>query len=139
VEQGITISESTNLDQSEVERMLQEAERNRTADEQLRQEVDARNALDSIAYQVERRLEELGDSAPPHERARAEMLVTDARQAVADQAPMDRVRELTSELQQVLAGLQAASTNYAADVGEATDGGSVAADDDVIDAQFDRT
>src|ERR687890_22808 len=112
-EQGITISESTNLDTSE----------------------DERNQLDTVAYQVQRRLDELGDSAPPHERARAEMLVTEARQAVADQAPMDRVRELTGELQQVLAGLQAASTNYAADVGDATDGGSVAADDDVIDAQ----
>jgi molecular chaperone DnaK len=67
------------------------------------------------------------------------MLVTDARQAVADQAPMDRVRELTSELQQVLAGLQAASTNYAADVGDGTAGETAAADDDVIDAEFDRT
>src|SRR5919107_490521 len=137
-EQGITISESTNLDQSEVERMVQEAERNRTSDQQLRQEVDARDQLDTVAYQVQRRLDELGDSAPPHERARAEMLVTEARQAVADQAPMDRVRDLTSELQQVLAGLQAASTNYAADVGDGTAGETVAADDDVIDAQFDR-
>ena len=67
------------------------------------------------------------------------MLVADARQAVADQAPMDRVRDLTSELQQVLAGLQAASTNYAADVGGATEGQTVAADDDVIDAEFDRS
>jgi molecular chaperone DnaK len=138
-EQGITISESTNLDTSEVERMVTEAERNRASDQQLRQEVDARNQLDTVAYQVQRRLDELGDSAPPHERARAEMLVTEARQAVADQAPMDRVRELTGELQQVLAGLQAASTNYAADVGDATAGETVAADDDVIDAQFDRT
>ncbi len=139
VEQGITISESTNLDQSEVERMLQEAERNRTADEQLRAEVDARNALDSIAYQVERRLEELGDAAPSHERARAEMLVTDARQAVADQAPVDRVQQLTSELQQVLAGLtavQAGSGGQAdANVGSGAGAGS---DDDVIDAEFDR-
>jgi molecular chaperone DnaK len=138
-EQGITISESTNLDTSEVERMVTEAERNRASDQQLRQEVDARNQLDTVAYQVQRRLDELGDSAPPHERARAEMLVTDARQAVADQAPMDRVRELTGELQQVLAGLQAASTNYAADVGDGTTGETVAADDDVIDAEFDRT
>jgi molecular chaperone DnaK len=137
-EQGITISESTNLDQSEVERMVQEAERNRTSDQQLRQEVDARNQLDTVAYQVQRRLDELGDSAPPHERARAEMLVTEARQAVADQAPIDRVRELTGELQQVLAGLQAASTNYAADVGDGTAGETAAADDDVIDAEFDR-
>ena len=137
-EQGITISESTNLDTSEVERMVTEAERNRASDQQLRQEVDARNQLDTVAYQVQRRLDELGDSAPPHERARAEMLVTEARQAVADQAPMDRVRELTGELQQVLAGLQAASTNYAADVGDAAAGETAAADDDVIDAEFDR-
>ncbi|MBW8767297.1 MAG: molecular chaperone DnaK, partial [Geodermatophilales bacterium] len=107
-EQGITISESTNLDQSEVERMVQEAERNRASDQQLRQEVDARNQLDTLAYQVQRRLDELGDAAPSHERARAEMLVADARQAVQDQAPMDRVRDLTDELQQVLAGLMAA-------------------------------
>ncbi len=135
-EQGITISESANLDTAEVERMVTEAERNRASDQQLRQEVDARNQLDSAAYQVERRLEELGDSAPPHERARAEMLVTEARQAVADQAPLDRVRELTGELQQVLAGLQAASTTSAA--GGATAGDEAAGDDDVIDAEFDR-
>jgi molecular chaperone DnaK len=89
---------------------------------------------------VERRLEELGDSAPSHERARAEMLVTEARQAVADQAPMDRVQQLSSELQQVLAGLTAvqpgAGGQVGADVGAGQgDGG----DDDVIDAEFDRS
>ena len=66
--------------------MVAEAERNRGEDEALREEVDARNELDSAAYQVERRLAELGDSAPPHEKARAEMLVADARQAVQDGA-----------------------------------------------------
>jgi molecular chaperone DnaK len=141
-EQGITISESTNLDQSEVERMVTEAERNRDADQQVRQEVDARNQLDSLAYQVQRRLDELGDAAPSHERARAEMLVADARQAVADQAPMDRVRELTDELQQVLGGLTAVSAGgggqVGADVGAGTSGGG-GPDDDVIDAEFDRS
>ena len=46
-EQGITISESSNLDQSEVERMVAEAERNRGEDQRLREAVDARNELDS--------------------------------------------------------------------------------------------
>jgi molecular chaperone DnaK len=142
-EQGITISESTNLDAAEVERMVQEAERNRAADEQLRAEVDARNALDSIAYQVERRLEELGDAAPSHERARAEMLVTEARQAVADQAPVDRVQQLTGELQQVLAGLTAVQSGAGGQVGADVGAGQGAGpgdggDDDVIDAEFDR-
>ncbi len=53
-EQGITISESSNLDRSEVERMVQEAERNRGEDQALREAVDARNELDAIAYQVEK-------------------------------------------------------------------------------------
>ncbi|MFF9345567.1 Hsp70 family protein, partial [Streptomyces sp. NPDC014773] len=104
-EQSITISEQGNLDQSDVERMLAEAERNRGEDEALRKAVDARNALDSVAYQVERRLAELGDSAPPHEKARAEMLIADARKAVKDGASPAEVQPLTSELQQLLYGL----------------------------------
>ena len=84
-EQKITISESSNLDRSEVERMIGDAERHRAEDARLRETIDARNELDSVAYQVERRLYELGDAAPEHEKARAQMLVNDARQAVKDE------------------------------------------------------
>jgi molecular chaperone DnaK len=73
------------------------------------------------------------------------MLLTDARQAVADQAPLDRTRELTAELQGVLSGLRAASgtgagTNGGATAGPRDDAGPVdtGADDDVIDAEFHR-
>src|SRR6202000_1375450 len=55
-EQSITISESSNLDRSEVDRMITEAERNRVADQDLRQSVDARNELDTPASQVGRAL-----------------------------------------------------------------------------------
>ena len=137
-EQSITISEQGNLDQSDVERMLAEAERNRGEDEALRKAVDARNALDSVAYQVERRLAELGDSAPPHEKARAEMLIADARKAVKDGASPAEVEPLTSELQQLLYGL--APVQDGGDGHQA--GGAEAAssdDDDVIDAEFDRS
>ncbi|MGV9366407.1 molecular chaperone DnaK [Amycolatopsis sp. NPDC003731] len=131
-EQGITITESSNLDKSEIERMVSEAERNRADDERLREEVEARNLLDTVAYQAEKAIT---DRTPAHEKARAEMLITDAREAVQSNAPLDRVRELTSELQQVLAGLTAARP--------AGDGGpppqrEQSEDDDVIDADFDR-
>src|SRR5690242_3992065 len=96
-EQGITISEQSNLDQSEVERMVREAEAHRREDEELRRIVEARNELDSAAYQVERRLAELGDSVAAHDRGRAEMLIADARQAINEEAPMDRLQQLTSE------------------------------------------
>ncbi|MFL9658102.1 molecular chaperone DnaK [Streptomyces sp. PB17] len=141
-EQGITISESSNLDRSEVERMVQEAERNQGEDQALREAVDARNELDAVAYQVEKRLAELGDTAPAHEKARAEMLVSDARTAVKEEAGVERVRPLTSELQQVLAGLTAAQQSATAAGGpgqDTADGGAAGGgDDDVIDAEFDK-
>jgi molecular chaperone DnaK len=138
-EQSITISEQSNLDQNEVERMLAEAEAHRREDEQLRKQVDARNELDSAAYQVERRLAELGHSAAPHDRARAEMLVADARQAVKDEAPLERVQSLTSELQQALYGLQPAPAGGGNGQGPSGNGhSSPVGDDDVVDAEFDR-
>ena len=142
-EQSITISEGSNLDPGEVERMISEAERNRDSDQALREVVDARNELDAAAYQVERRLGELGDAAPQHERARAELLVEEARTAVKEEAPLDRSRSLTSELQQVFAALaahSAGSAGPAAPTGEAPSSApSGGGDDDVIDADFDRS
>ncbi|HEU0087614.1 MAG TPA: molecular chaperone DnaK [Pseudonocardiaceae bacterium] len=143
-EQRITISESSNLDRGEIDRMVADADRNRAEDQRLREAVDARNELDSMAYQVQRQLDQLGEAAPPHERARAEMLITDARDAVQNEAPIDRVRALISELQQVLHGLLSR-------VGAPTGGGPAGhqdrsapatggpGDDDVIDAEFDRS
>jgi molecular chaperone DnaK len=141
-EQRITISESSNLDKSEIERMVQDAERNRSEDARLREMIDARNELDSAAYQVERRLNELGDAVPVHEKGRAEMLVSDARQAIKENAPLDRLRSLTSELQQVYQSLGATASSAGAagadgrpgsSTGSAPQGGQ---GDDVIDAEF---
>ena len=134
-EQRITISESSNLDASDVEQMVAEAEQNRSADQQLRREVDARNELDSLAHQAQRLLDQLGDAVPAHERSRAELLITDARQAVQEQTPIDRVRELASELQSVLSGLQAIRSGGRS----GTEDAGATADEDVIDAEFDRS
>ena len=132
-EQRITISESTNLDKSEVERMVSDSERYRQEDAELRQLVDARNGLDAMVHAVERRLSELGENAPLHEKTRAEMLMGDARQALKDEAPLDRVRSLTSELQSVHQGLSAQGGSPPGNGNEAAPHG---ADDDVIDAEF---
>ena len=149
-EQSITISEGSNLDKAEVDRMIQEAEANRISDQALREAVDARNELDAAAYQVERRLDELGDAAPEHERARAQLLVEEARTAVKEEASVDRARGLSSELQQVHAALGARAAGSAqpggAGSGDGAPGGpssgtpgGTSGDDDVIDADFDRS
>jgi molecular chaperone DnaK len=130
-EQRITISESSNLDKAEVDRMIAAAERHRDEDRRLRELTDARNALDAAAYQVERQLADLGGAVPVHEKARADTLVADARQAVKDNAPLDRLRDLTTELQQVYHGLGAATS-----APRDQPGSPRGDDDDVIDAEF---
>ena len=140
-EQRITISESSNLDQSEVERMIADAEQHRDEDRRLRELTDARNELDAAAYQVERVATERGDAVPVHEKARAENLVADARQALKDDsAPLGRLRSLTAELQQVYQSLTSASPGAQSggpgpQSGPGPQGGA-ADDDDVIDAEF---
>jgi molecular chaperone DnaK len=133
-EQGITISETSNLDQSEVERMIADAERHQEEDRRLRELTDARNELDSAAYQVGRLLAERGDGVPVHLKARAENLVADARQALAqDDTPLDRLRALTGELRQAHQGLAVPAQAGQQDTPGTSDG---ADGDDVIDAEF---
>src|SRR5690242_20271248 len=139
-EQRITITETSNLDQSEIERMIADAEQHRDEDRRLRELTDARNELDTAAYQVEHLLAERGDSVPVHQKARAENLAADARQALKEDTPLDRIRSLTAELRQVYQELlSAGSPPPAGQAGPAPggggDGGS-GGDDDVIDAEF---
>jgi molecular chaperone DnaK len=139
-EQRITISDTSNLDQSEIERMIADAEQHRDEDRRLRELTDARNELDTAAYQVEHLLAERGDSVPVHQKARAENLAADARQALKEDTPLDRIRSLTAELRQVYQELlSAGSPPPGGQAGPAPggggDGGS-GGDDDVIDAEF---
>jgi molecular chaperone DnaK len=136
-EQQVTIQESTNLDQTEVERMVQEAERHAGEDRRLREEIDARNELDSLAYRAEQLVGELSDRLPVHEKARAEQLVADARQAVEEQAGLDRVRPLVADLQQVVHGLPSAASATAHANGD-SDSHEPPEDEEVVDAEFTR-
>jgi molecular chaperone DnaK len=145
-EQQVTIQESTNLPQGDIERMVREADQNAAEDRRRREEVDARNELDSLAYRAEQLLRDAQDRLPVHEKARAEQLVADARQAIQEQAGLDRVRPLISDLQQAVQSLQAAASAPAgADgggdggtAGAGTSPGGQEADEEVVDAEFTR-
>jgi molecular chaperone DnaK len=143
-EQSITISGSTQLSKEEIDRMVADAQRHAAEDRRQREEVEARNNADTIAYQVERQLHELGDRAPMHEKARAEAMIQEIRQMVKNQSTdMARLQQLSSDLQQLAAGL--AATGYAQAASGAGAAGSAgrdgrqqgrATDDEVIDAEF---
>ncbi len=143
-EQQVTIEESTNLDQGDIDRMIREAEQNSAADRRQREEIDARNELDSLAYQVERQLGELADRLPVHDKARAEQAIADARAAISEEAGLDRVRPLISDLQQLASSLPSAAAAAGATAsgnGAGNGAGPEAAteeDEEVVDAEFTR-
>jgi molecular chaperone DnaK len=145
-EQTVTISESANLDQSEVERMVSEAQEHASEDQRRREEIDARNELDSLAYRVEQLVTDLQDRLPVNEKARAEQLVADARQAISEQAGLDRVRPMIADLEQLVHALPATAAQAEAagqTAGQTAGGGDGEAatdtdDEEVVDAEFTR-
>jgi molecular chaperone DnaK len=139
-EQRITITGSTQLPKEEVERMVADSQSHADEDRRRREEIDARNHADAIAYQVERQIGELGDSAPANERARAEAMINEVREMVKSQSSdIARLRQLTSDLQQLASGLASAAYTRAAAGGAQGPGGQGTQErgpDDVIDAEF---
>jgi molecular chaperone DnaK len=139
-EQKVTITETTNLDTSEVERMVKEAEEHAAEDRQQREEIDARNELDALAHRAEQLATELADQLPVNQKAQAEQLVADARQAIAEEAGLDRVRPLISDLQQIVQALPSAAAGSGNGAGGNGGGQGAASEDDeeVVDAEFTR-
>ena len=90
-EQKITISGSTQLSKEEIDRMVKDAEAHADEDRRRREEIEVRNQADSVAYQVERQLRELGDRAPANEKARAEQLIGEIRDAIKSPRPTSPV------------------------------------------------
>jgi molecular chaperone DnaK len=140
-EQKITISGSTQLSKEEIDRMVSDAQSHADEDRRRREEVEARNQADSIAYQVERQLQELGQGVPVNDKARAEQLISEIRQLVkSNSSDIGRLRQLSSDLQQLAYGLASAPYGQAAAGGSGSQSGpggqSSGGGDDVIDAEF---
>jgi molecular chaperone DnaK len=152
-EQSISITGASTLPDDEVERMVSEAEANAAADKERREKIDRKNQADSLVYQAEKQLDELGDKVPADDKSKATQLIKDLKEAVAQEND-EQISTLMPELQQLLytigsniyqqAGGDAAGAGFdpnAASGGGAAPGGSASSDggDDVIDAEFSET
>ncbi len=136
-EQKITISGSTQLSRAEIDRMVADAQQHAEDDRRRREEVEARNHADSIAYQVERQLAELGDRAPVNEKARAEQLIAEVRGLVKNASTdVAKLRQLSSDLQQIGYGLASTAYSQTAASGAGASGAGRGGNEEVIDADF---
>jgi molecular chaperone DnaK len=103
-EQRITITASTNLSKPEVERLVKDAERYAAEDRRRRELAEARNQADTLIYQAEKSLRELGDGVPLADRSRIEAQINDLRQVMSGD-DLVRIRQLTEALQQMVYAL----------------------------------
>jgi molecular chaperone DnaK len=100
-EQRIAITASTNLGKDDIDRMVRDAEAHAAEDKRRREVVELKNQADSLAYQSEKTLGELGDKIDSVQRGRIEGLIKDLREAL-QQEDEERMRSLSDELQQAM-------------------------------------
>jgi molecular chaperone DnaK len=148
-DQKITITSSSGLSKDEVERMAKDAEAHASEDKELREQIEAKNQLDSLVYQVEKMLKEHGDKISGTEKSDVETAVADAKKALegTDVAAMNSARERLTQASHKLAEQMYKSAAPSGDGGAAggtAAGGNGAAgngagekkDEGVIDAEY---
>jgi molecular chaperone DnaK len=134
-EQTIAITASTNLDKSDVDRMVREAKQHEVEDRRRKERIDARNTADATIYQVEKALRELGGKVPASDRAAIERTIEDLKVA-KEGDDTARIKQLTEQLQQAsyAIGQQMYAQQQAA--GQQQAGGPSSGQEDVVDGEF---
>ncbi len=100
-EQKITITASSGLSKEEIDRMVRDAEMHAQEDRQRKEEIELRNRADSMAYQSERTLNDLGDKVSPSARSEAQDKINAVRDALKSN-DMPRVRTTMEELERTM-------------------------------------
>jgi molecular chaperone DnaK len=149
-DQKITITSSSGLSKEEVDRMAKEADAHSAEDKAKREEIEAKNQLDSMVYSIEKMLREHGDKISGSERGDVENAVADAKKALEsnDKSQMDKARERLTQASHKLAeqmykaaqpqGAPGAGPAPGAEAGPSAGGDGQAAkkDEGVIDAEY---
>ncbi|MEG1931533.1 MAG: Hsp70 family protein, partial [Pygmaiobacter sp.] len=149
-EQSITITASTNMSKDEIAKAVQEAEQHADEDKKQKEKVETRNAADSLVYQTEKTLKEMGDKISADEKtsietakdALKEALKSDDVEAIkAKQGELEKVvgamsQRVYSEAAAQAQAAQGAQPNPQGEANGADAAASTAADDGVVDADF---
>jgi molecular chaperone DnaK len=141
-DQKIVITSSSGLSKEEVERMAKEAEAHSAEDKLKREEVETRNQLDAMVYQVEKMLKENGDKISGGERGEVENALGDAKKALESgdhksmQTARDRLQSASHKLAEAMYKAATPNPEAGAQQGEAQPKTEAKKDDGVIDAEY---
>ena len=141
-EHQIRIQASGGLSDSEIQKMVKEAEANAASDKARREQVEARNSTEAMIHQVEKALVDGGDKVPAEVKAEAEAAVKDARTAMEGQDPAilktasDRLTQSAMKIGEAVYKAQGSAPEGGAPTGDASPGGKPG--DNVVDAEFEE-
>src|ERR1700677_782166 len=146
-EQKISITGSSGLSKDEIEKMQKEAELHADEDKKAKESIEIRNNADSLAYQSEKQLKELGDKVPADKKQSIEEAITALREALKG-TDNDDIQKKYDDLQnkfqsvseelykQAAAGAGAAGGQAGPQPGAEAGAGAAKKDDNVVDADF---
>ncbi|GIV84582.1 MAG: chaperone protein DnaK [Candidatus Roseilinea sp.] len=134
-EQRISITASTNLSKQDIERMVEEAQRNAAADSKRRELAEARNAGDQAIYQAEKALRDLGDKVSGADRAEAEGKMNDLRDALKSD-DINRIRRTTESLQATMSRIGQSAYTSQTGAGSAASSSDGRGDEGVVEGEY---
>ncbi len=139
-ENRIEIKSSSGLDESEIERMVREAEEHADEDRQMREKAEAKNQAEGLIHSVRKTVSELGDKAEESEKATIESAISDLESAINADASTDEIRSKTEALANASHSLAAKAYSEASVQAEASPDSAPesAGDSDVVDADFEE-
>jgi molecular chaperone DnaK len=141
----ITITSSSGLSKDEVERMAKDAEAHAAEDKEKREEIEARNGLDGMVYNIEKMLKDSGDKVQAADKSEVESALADAKKtlegtpSVAEmRAANDKLTQASHKLAEVLYKANAAAAGQGTPTAQAdgTPGTEQKKDEGVIDAEY---
>ena len=140
-EQSISITGASTLSDNEVEKMVKDAEMNASTDKEKREKIDIKNQAETLVYQAEKQIGELGDKVDEAAKAKVEEKRVKLKEAT-EKDDYESMKTLVEELQQELYSLGASVYQQANDASQAaadSNTDSKVDGDDVIDADFTET
>ena len=139
-ENRIEIKSSSGLDESEIERMVREAEEHADEDRQMREKVETKNQAEGLIHSVRKTVNELGDKADESEKATIESAISDLESAINSDASTDQIRSKTEALANASHSLAAKAYSEASAQAEADQDSAPEStgDSDVVDAEFEE-
>jgi molecular chaperone DnaK len=141
--QQIAITATTNLTESDVDRMVSEAEQHAADDQRRRSLIEARNAADHLVYQTEKNLSSINGQAPAHLRQQLEGKLAELKEALKGE-DVNRLQQLTQEVQQASMAIGEAAyqggteTNGQNGAGNGTVRANGAEDEDIVEGEFEN-